>query len=59
MRKGINGIRMVKLFEQNIRTNERQSSNALLSNEIYYPDDIKQRVRDLIIMQRRKYHYLF
>lgn len=33
--------------------------DAILSNERYYPNDVKQRVRELIMMQRRKYQYLF
>lgn len=33
--------------------------DAILSNERYYPDDVKQRVRELIMEQRRKYQYLF
>lgn len=33
--------------------------NALLADEPYYSDDTKQRIRDIISMQRRKYQYLF
>ncbi|MDE7202651.1 MAG: hypothetical protein K2O91_12310 [Lachnospiraceae bacterium] len=49
-----------KLYGQHIKFSYSIAEvDALLSNEIYYPDNIKQRVRDLIIMQRRKYQYLF
>lgn len=33
--------------------------DSLLSNELFYPNDIKNRVRDVLMMQRRKYQYLF
>lgn len=33
--------------------------DSILSNELYYTTIVKQRVRDIIMMQRRKYQYLF
>ncbi|MDE7478018.1 MAG: hypothetical protein K2M91_08730 [Lachnospiraceae bacterium] len=33
--------------------------DSLLSNELFYPKDIKNRVSDVLMMQRRKYQYLF
>lgn len=33
--------------------------DSLLSNEPYYPEDVKQRVHDILMIQRRKYQYLF
>ena len=32
---------------------------ALLSKEPYYPENIKKRVRDILMEQKRKYQYLF
>lgn len=33
--------------------------DQVLSEEPYYPDEIKQRVKEVLISQRRKYQYLF
>ena len=33
--------------------------DKLLAEETYYPDEMKKRVRDIIMRQRRKYQYLF
>ncbi|MDE6434847.1 MAG: hypothetical protein K2L07_11550 [Lachnospiraceae bacterium] len=33
--------------------------DKLLAEELYYPEEIKQRVRDIIMNQRRKYQYIF
>lgn len=38
--------------------NERVIS-ALLEKERYYPPEVKERVRDILLQQRRKYRYLF
>lgn len=49
-----------QLYGQHLRFSyDRAETDALLSAESYYPDDVKQRVRELIMMQRRKYRYLF
>ncbi len=37
----------------------RKDVDKLLAEELYYPDEIKQRVRDIIMSQRQKYQYLF
>lgn len=56
---------MIELFEQHIRTDERQSSKGnqtidrILSEEAYYPDEIKRRVKQILVSQKRKYRYLF
>jgi hypothetical protein len=31
----------------------------LLNEEAYYPSDVKNRVKDILALQRRKYQYLF
>jgi len=33
--------------------------NFLLSDDLYYPENVKQRVRDILMIQQRKYQYLF
>ena len=49
-----------KLYGQHMKFSYHIAEiDAILSEELYYPDDMKQRVRDLIMMQRRKYQYLF
>lgn len=41
-------------FSYNIRDIE-----VLLENEPYYPVDVKKRVRDILVQQRRTYQYMF
>ncbi len=49
-----------QLYGQHIQFSyDHAEADALLSKESYYPANIKQRMRDLIVMQRRKYKYLF
>lgn len=36
-----------------------ENVQTLLENEMYYPDDIKERVKRIILAQKRKYEYLF
>ncbi len=49
-----------QLYGQHIQFSyDHAEEDALLSKESYYPANIKQRMRDLIVMQRRKYKYLF
>ena len=38
---------------------DAKTIDRILSEEAYYPEDIKQRVRQILVSQKRKYRYLF
>lgn len=49
-----------KLYGQHIEFNfKRETVIELLENEKYYPKDVKGRVADILLEQKRKYSYLF
>lgn len=49
-----------QIYGKHIEFNfDRKDVDKLLSEELYYPTQIKQRVKNIIINQRRKYQYLF
>ena len=48
------------LYGQSLHFSYHEHSiSALLEKEPYYPEEIKRRVRDILLQQRRKYQYLF
>lgn len=61
---------MIELFEQNIKKNERQSSKGnqlkwqkdniwyIVESILIYDQDTKERVKEIIFQQMRKYQYL-
>lgn len=49
-----------ELYGQNIHFNFTEKGvTALLSEEKYYPFEMKERVKEIVLSQRRKYSYLF
>lgn len=49
-----------QLYGQNVRFSFRyEDVHALLEKEAYYPNEVKERVAQVIMEQRRKYSYLF
>ena len=38
---------------------DAKTIDRLLSEEVYYPDEIKRRVKQILVSQKRKYRYLF
>ena len=48
------------LYSQQIRLNfTHQDVEQILRNEPYYPQEIKDRVRDVVFQQKSRYSYLF
>lgn len=49
-----------KLYGQTMKFSyDEHVITGLLENEPYYPEEIKIRVRDILLQQRRSYQYLF
>lgn len=49
-----------QLYGQHIKFHyDTKTIDRLLSEEAYYPDEIKRRVKQILVSQKRKYRYLF
>lgn len=49
-----------RLYGKNLQFHYTEETiDKLLSEELYYPDEVKQRVKTIVLNQRRKYQYLF
>lgn len=49
-----------QLYGQHIKFHyDAKTIDRILSEEAYYPDEIKRRVKQILVSQKRKYRYLF